>query len=394
MNSLVDRRPDGTLLVRSPQELGSYPERVTERLDHWAHHASYRTFLAQRDANGRWRNVTFAEAQYFARRIAQALIDRRLSIQNPLVILSGDDIETTLLGLAAAYAGIPHVLVPADYSLNSTDFEKLGYVFELVTPGMVFAADGSRFERAIQATKDARIELVVNESPLPGATMLADLVNTEPTEAFDHASSHVNGETVLKIDFLVEGPGGLPLGTIFTHRMSTSNQEMTRSYYRFLAEEPPVLVDLRGNAGVALYNGGSYYFDQLGNNFRNLRVVAPTVYWGTAEELKNLNATLDSDAAFRKHFNSRMKAVVTVGAEANFPSHVLLGDGPPPGVELKLVPATDGKFETRVKGPNVTWGYWRNLELTRNSIDEEGFFRTGMSVRCVDPAEPSKGFVF
>ena len=104
---VVDRRPDGTLLIRSSHELAGYAEKITERLDHWARHASYRTFLAQREPNGRWRNVTYAEAQYFARRIGQALLNRGLSVERPVIILSGSDIEHVLLGLGAMYAGVP-----------------------------------------------------------------------------------------------------------------------------------------------------------------------------------------------------------------------------------------------------------------------------------------------
>ena len=61
--------------------------------------------------------------------------------------------------------------------------------------------------------------------------------------------------------------------------------------------------------------------------------------------------------------------------------------GPPaPGIELKLVPLDQGRLDVRLKGPNVTPGYWRQEELTAEAFDEEGFYRLGDALRFVDPA--------
>ena len=66
---------------------------------------------------------------------------------------------------------------------------------------------------------------------------------------------------------------------------------------------------------------------------------------------------------------------------------------PVPGCELKLVPS-DGKLEVRVRGANVTSGYYRSEALTRGAFDEEGFYRIGDAVRFADPADPAQGLVF
>jgi feruloyl-CoA synthase len=436
----IDRRPDGTILVRSPHELGSYAEKMTERLDHWARQASYRTFLAERDANGRWRNVTYAESQYFARRIAQALIRRDLSVERPIVILSGNDIEHALLGLGAMYAGVPYAPVSPAYSLVSTDFEELRYILKLLTPGMVFASDGMKFDRVLREVVPEGTELVVNENPVPGATMFADLVNTEPDASLDHAHSFVHADAVFKILFTPVS-AGMPRGVIYTHRMWCSNQEQTRAYFKFLTDEPPVVVDgmpwdqtFGGNAnlGLALYNGGTLYIDNEGSS-HNLKVIAPTIHCGMPKGLEELTPRLRNDAALRKNFFSRLRLLYCGGpglpqqtrddltqisaqecgqrvllltglnsAETSGPAlfglpgseQASLTGVPVAGMDLKLVPHSGGKFEARARGPNITWGYWRSLEQTRAALDDEGFFRLGYCLRLADEADPSKGFAF
>jgi feruloyl-CoA synthase len=66
---------------------------------------------------------------------------------------------------------------------------------------------------------------------------------------------------------------------------------------------------------------------------------------------------------------------------------------PAVGMELKLVPR-EGKLEARVRGPNITPGYWRAPELTAQAFDEEGFYRLGDAFRFADPAEPRAGLLF
>src|SRR5262245_26593895 len=66
---------------------------------------------------------------------------------------------------------------------------------------------------------------------------------------------------------------------------------------------------------------------------------------------------------------------------------------PVPGVEIKLVPAGD-KLEVRVRGPNVTPGYWKRPDLTRAAFDEDGFYKPDDAMRLADPGDPGKGIVF
>ena len=124
-------RPDGSLVVRPLHPLGPYPDKLTERLDHWAADAPDRIFLAERDRNGAWRTATYAQMRASARKIAQALLDRPLSADRPIAILSGNDIEHAALGLGAMYAGIPFAPISPAYSLVSSDFGKLRMIFDI-----------------------------------------------------------------------------------------------------------------------------------------------------------------------------------------------------------------------------------------------------------------------
>src|SRR5579872_2962620 len=169
LDCTVERRGDCTY-VRSPFTLGPYPEKITERLDYWAIHAPDRTIFAERDARGEWRRLTYLQFRNQVRSVAQALLKRGLSYDRPVAILSGNDLEHAVLAHAAMYAGIPFAPISPSYSLVSSDFAKLKYIFGLLTPGLIFAADGPKFERAIDMVAPADAEIVVVRGALKRPT--------------------------------------------------------------------------------------------------------------------------------------------------------------------------------------------------------------------------------
>ncbi|MEX2318600.1 MAG: AMP-binding protein, partial [Bauldia sp.] len=132
---------DGAIYVKSLTALPNYPQNITEKLDHWAELAPERVFLADRGPDGAWRTITFAEARARARKLAQWIVDAGLSAERPIVALSGNDIELGLLTLGAMIAGVPIAPVSPAYSLLSKDHAKLRYLFDLVTPGLVYVSD-------------------------------------------------------------------------------------------------------------------------------------------------------------------------------------------------------------------------------------------------------------
>jgi len=445
----VERRADGAILLRSPHALGDCPAKLTERLVHWAREAPDRAFLAQREPGGAWRTLSYVEAHARVCAIGQALLDRRLSNERPVAILSDNDIEHALLALACLHVGIPYAPVSPAYSLISTDFSKLRHVMRLLTPGLVFAAHGERFAPAIDAAVGLDIELVVAHAPAHGrpVTPFSTLEATSPTHAVERAYAAVSADTIAKF-LLTSGSTGQSKAVINTQRMLCSNQQMLVQGLPSLRETPPVLVDWlpwnhtaggNHNFGLVLYNGGTLYIDdgkpvpgQIEKTVRNLREIAPTIYFNVPRGYEALLPFLRDDALLRKTFFSRVGllqyagavlpqpvwqayedlAVETCGerilwitgygATETAPAAMFTNKGaaragtvglPVDGLEMKLVPVAE-KLEARFRGPNITPGYWRQPELTRAAFDEEGYYRTGDALRFLDAADPVQGLEF
>jgi feruloyl-CoA synthase len=445
----IERRPDGTIHLKSPHMLAPYPAKLTERLEHWAATAPNRTFLAQRRSAGDWRRISYGETLAAVRRIGAALLARDLSPGRPIVILSGNDVEHALLGLAAIHVGIPYAPVSPAYSLISGDFKKLKSIVGLLTPGLVFVADGDPFRRAIEAAVPKGVEIVVGRNPVPHrpATLFEQLLSATPTQALDAAHGKVGPDTIAKFLF-TSGSTGTPKGVINTQRMWCSNQAMILSQLAYFADEPPVIVDWApwhhtagGNHdfGFVLYNGGTFYIDEgkpvlghLETTVRNLREVATNWYFTVPKGYEALLPYLRADAQLRATFFRELKvlwfagaalsqsvfdemqelAVETCGERIMFLTGLGATESAPmaigrtwqsrdsanmgvpvPGVDLKLVPC-EGKLEARLRGPNITPGYWRQDDLTAAAFDEDGFYKLGDALKFEDPADPARGLIF
>lgn len=451
----IERRGDGSMLLRSPDALGAYPRRITDRLEHWARAAPDRAFVAQRmrladGSRGDWLPIGYAEAFDVVRRIGAGLLARDLSPERPLLVLSDNSIEHLLLGLAAMYVGVPYAPASPAYSLVSRDFGKLRHIVGKLTPGLVFVDDGERFADAIAAAVPADVELAVVTRPPPGrpATVFRDLCSTAPGPRIAAANAAVGPETIAKVLF-TSGSTGLPKGVINTQRMLCSNVEINNAtIFRSLREYPPVIVDWlpwnhtfggNANVGVVLHNGGTLYIDDgrptpslFEETVRNLREIAPTHYFNVPKGFELLVHRLRDEPRLRDRFFSRLELMFFAGA--SLAQHVWDGldemsvaatgervmmmtglgatetgptalmctsDGarsgsiglPCPDVVLKLVP-NQGKLEARVASPSVTPGYWREPELTARAYDEEGFYCFNDAVRFADPLTPEKGLVF
>ena len=452
--SLRDGVP-GTHYLKADQELQAYPDRLTDRLQHWAKTAPDRSFMARRvkradGSLGDWQHITYAQAWAQGRSIAQALLDRGLSAERPVVILSENSLEHALMALGSMIAGVPFVPTSPPYSLISQDYDKLKHVLRTVTPGLVFASDAARYGKAILSTVGHDVEVVLAEGTLDPAravTGFQDLVATTATAEVDQAIAATGPDTIVKFLF-TSGSTKLPKAVINTQRLWCANQQQMSQSMPVLAEEPLVLVDWlpwnhtfggNHNFGMVLFHGGTLYIDDgkptpalMHETLRNLREVAPTVYFNVPTGFEAIAQAMKTDDALRKNLLSRVKMFFYAGAalaqpiwdslyesqEREIGERIVMSTGlgmtesgpfaifvtspnvragdlgvPTPGMELKLVDM-QGKTEVRYRGPNVSPGYWRAPQETAEAFDEEGFFCTGDAVKWIDETDIHLGLKF
>jgi len=444
----IERRADGTIYLRSRSGIGAHAPRLTDRLYHFAREAPERVFVAERQGEG-WRKLTYAGMLDAARAVASALLARGLSAERPVVILSGNSVDHALVAFGALMAGVPFCPVSPAYSLVSRDYGKLAAIMALLTPGLVFADDATAFAAALSATVPADVEIAASRGAVEGrpVTRLDALLATREHPELDARHAAVGPDSIAKF-LLTSGSTGRPKAVINTQRMLCANQAMLRDTLAFLKDEPPVIVDWlpwnhtfggNHNIGLTLYNGGSLYLDDgrplpggIEATVRNLREIAPTVYFNVPKGFESLLPYFRDDASLRKIFFSRLQAMFFAGAglsahvwdsldefavmETGARVPILTGLGatetapffmsvtpessrsghvglPAAGTEAKLVPV-NGKLEVRARGPNVMPGYWREPELSAKAFDEEGFYRLGDAVRPVDPDNLHAGFDF
>ena len=444
----------GTHYLRADQDLPPFPERITDRLVHWATTRPGQTVFARRTKNadgttGDWRHITFAQALDAARRIGQGLLNRGLSADRPVLILSENDLEHALLALGCVYAGIAYCPTSPAYSLVSQDFDKLHHVVKTLTPGLVFASDASRYSRTMLATLGDGVELVTTEGTVPGraTTPFASLLETVATPAVDGAMAATGPDTIVKFLF-TSGSTKMPKAVINTQRMWCANQQQMVESMPVLGESPLVLVDWlpwnhtfggNHNVGMVLFHGGTLFIDDgkptpalMAETLRNLREIAPTVYFNVPTGFEAIANAMKTDDALRKTLLSRVRMFFYAGAslaqpvwdalhaaqESEIGERIVMGTGlgmtesgpfgifvtspnvkagdlglPTPALELKLVDA-GGKTEVRYKGPNITPGYWRMPAETAEAFDEEGFFKTGDAVKWIDETDIHLGLKF
>ena len=446
--------PQGVQYVQAEQALAPHTQRMTDKLLHWARVTPERTFLARRKrladgSTGDWEHLIYAQALAGARRIGQALLDRQLSAERPVVILSENSLEHAMLALGCMMVGVPYCPVSPAYSTLSQDFEKLRHILATLTPGLVFATDADKYGAAIQATVPAECEVVLAQGALAHRphTQLGELFETTDTAGVDAAMNATGPDTIVKFLF-TSGSTNMPKGVINTHGMWCANQQQMLQSMPVLGESPPVLVDWlpwnhtfggNHNVGLTLFHGGSLYIDDgkpvpalMGETLRNLREIAPTIYFNVPTGLEAIANAMHTDDVLRRNLLSKVRMFFYSGAalaqpiwdslhasqEREVGERIVMGTGlgmtesgpfaifvprpevqsgdlglPTAGMRLKLVPMGD-KVEVRYQGPNITPGYWRSPEATAQAFDEEGFFKSGDAVTWIDPDNIQLGLKF
>lgn len=443
------RRPDGSYIIRSLYDLGDMHRSIAHLLEERATEHPTRNLLAQRTPQGPWRFITYGEANQRANAIAQALLDRKLGPDTPLLVISGNSIEHAVMMLGAMKARVPVAPVSVAYSLFSQDHGKLRHVVQLTKPKMIFADNGPLYARALQALDLAGVEVVtVVPAPDVASTSYDSLLQTNAGPAVRASMDKIDHATVAKYLF-TSGSTGMPKGVIQTHGMMcavVAGQEALRAEPHDPEEIPQSLEWMPWNhisAGNIGFNnnlnaGGTVYLDNgkpipgmFDETIRNLREISPLVFGSAPIAFTMLADAMERDEGLRDKFFAKLRYMGYGGATLSddlydrmqalaikstghrlalttmygatetqgitvvhwLTERVGLIGLPLPGLTLKLVP-NGQKLEVRVKGPTVTPGYLNRSDLTEAAFDEEGFYKLGDAAKFVDPLEPAKGLIF
>ena len=448
----LEHRADGCVLVRSAVELAPHADHLVHELRRWAERTPDALLASEPSEDGGRRSLTYAQARAAADALARSLLDLGASPDRPVLLLSGNSLAHLAMTLGCYTAGVPAVPASVAYSVLSTDHRQLRAMVELVRPGVVFAEHADEFGPALDAVRStgpergAPAEILVNGGRR-GAHAFDSLRRARPGCMLGSVAGELSPDTIAKILF-TSGSTGTPKGVLTTQRMLTSNQQMIRQVWPFLAEEPPVLVDWlpwshtfggSHNVNMALTNGGCLHIDagrpnptHFGNTIAALREIAPTIYVNVPAGYAMLVPHLEADKALARLFFSKLRLLFYAAASlppalwdrlerlaAEHADHAVpltsswgttetgpaatsahwadsrcgcIG-APLPGVTLKLVPNGD-KREIRLRGANITPGYLNRPEATAEAFDEEGFYRTGDAVLFVNENDPDQGLMF
>ncbi|MEK9662817.1 MAG: feruloyl-CoA synthase, partial [Alphaproteobacteria bacterium] len=443
----VERRDGNVSVLRCTEPLGPMVDSLVALLRDRADSHPDRDFFCEKDGEGDWRRVTYADVCRAADAIGQALLNGGHGAGRPAAILSDNSINQAMFTFGAMTVGIPVMPVSPAYSLMSSDYKKLRGVIEHNDPSVIFVESAAPFEKALAAINMTGRRLVVGRDEVPaGAETLADWLETPVTGAVDDALAKVRLNTVGKI-LLTSGSTGIPKGVMNTHLMMVSNQVAIAQVYAFLQDQPPVFLDWlpwnhtfggNHNMNMVLHNGGTLYIDdgrpvpgRIEATAENLKQISPTLYLNVPRGFDLLMPILEADkeardglfrnlkklffagAALPKNVWDRLDRLAIAARGERVPITASLGSTetapaatymnwfpesagniglPLPGSEIKLVPNGD-KLEIRMRGPNITPGYCKMPDATAEAFDEEGFFRIGDAGRFEDD-DPEKGIVF
>ena len=439
-------RADGSILLRSAMPLGPMARSTGAWLRKWADHATDRVFLAERSGDG-WRSETYGSAFGKVRALASAFLDRGLTAETPVAILSGNGVDHGVVSLAAQYVGVPVVPFAEQYSLIREAHGRLDEAIRLTLPKVTFVSDAERFASALDLDALAGVEIIAARPGTSNATPLDSLLKSGST-GVDEAHAKVGPDSVAKI-LMTSGSTSAPKGVLTTHRMLCANQAQLAHSLPFLGAHPPRIVDWlpwnhtfggSHNFNMILANGGSLYIDdgkplkgQFDRTIQNLGLVSGTMLFNVPVGYQMLLSALHDDARLRQTVFRDLDMIFYSGASLpqdvwdglgsiaaevqgevplmtsswgmteTAPACVLQseltgGSGvvgvPLPGVEVKLLRQDDDRFELRVRGPNVMPSYLAAPDRTIEAFDDEGFLITGDAMSPVEPDDPNRGLRF
>ena len=440
----IERRADGTLMLSSPLELGECDWRITEFLPIWANSVPDRIFLAQRNAEGGWDEITYSKAWSQVQAVGQSLIDMGARPADKLAVLSGNSIENAVISFAAMSIGVILAPVSPNYTLMPGGLARLKDIAEVLRPKFVVVQSGRDFS-AGRSISELAAATWISVDGAPDTVPFGALTSRTESEGFANASRAVSCDAVAKILF-TSGSTGFPKGVLNTHRMMASSLQMGSRLVS--PSDAPVQVEWLPwhhtmGSNVILHsilkNGGTLYIDDgrplpqlFHKTVANLREISPTAMFNVPAGYNLLCDAIENDLELGASVFKRMDRLSYAGAAISKGTleklyrltssitgrriPVMSGYGttetaptistthwatdqpgeiglPAPGLQLKLIPVSD-TYEVRVKGPNVMPGYLGRPDLTERAFDEEGFYRIGDTVSFLDPQKPERGLRF
>jgi feruloyl-CoA synthase len=440
----------GAFTLHHPEPLGPYARCIGDWLEQWARDTPDAPSFAEPSAAGGWAVLNWRELRRQVGAVAQRLLDLDLPPGRPVVILSDNALHHLVLTLAALHVGRAVCAVSSGYCrLAQGDFGKIHGILRTLEPALVYASDAAVYAPALVdcGVPDALRVFSRGADTVPGAQAFEPWLDTAETAAVRAAFLAITPDTEAKY-LLTSGSTGTPKVVINTHRMLCANQQMLAQTWRFLERERPVLLDwlpwshtfgANHNIGIVLRNGGTMYIDDgrpmpglVDRTLAHLREVQPTLYFNVPRGYEMMLPALEADDELARRFFGPLKMLFYAGAampeatwrrleavarrvraepvwfttswgstetapaitSANWhldkPGVIGL---PLPGASVKFVP-NGGKLEMRIKGDHIFTGYRRNDAATRESFDEDGWYRIGDAGFLADDADPESGIVF
>jgi feruloyl-CoA synthase len=447
---LIDRRDDGSAILRSPLELPPPRRSLPHLFDEAASAHPDRVFVRQRQQPGEpWREISYAAAQRASQALAQWLIDQGLGEGDSLAVLSPASIEHAIIALGALRAGVAVAPVSPAYSLLSSDHVKLRACLANARARFAFADDAARYGRALSAIGEDGVR-VITPTGAPGrAASFEEIVATAPGPEVAARMAAIRPETIARI-MHTAGSTGAPKAT----PQSQANLMVTVAQMEAVGlldfggeaihhlEAMPFHHIMAGNfnfanviaaAGTISLDEGKPTPELFHHTLANLREVSPHFYITVPLGYAMLCDAMEADAGLRAAFFRNLRYMGFGGAsmpsalQARLEALTLRERGEPlplfsfygateylfgalrhwpaaradiiglplPGAQLKLVPQ-QGKYELRVSSPTMMprSGYLGAPEAAAGLFDEEGFFRTGDLVEFADPDDPAEGLLF
>ena len=447
------RKPDGTVYLSQRHQPGDRPRTIPHALETRAEMHPDRPWLKQRNAKtDEWEHVTYGEGKAQSHALAQAFLDMGAGPDAPVMILSGNSIESGLVMMAAMTIGAPAAPISVPYSLMSTDFAKLKHTFNAVKPKVIFVQMLEPFKPALTALGDHGCTVIALHGAGGDVASYTDLLSTPVTDAVSSSMDALHDDSIGKYLF-TSGSTGMPKPVPTTQGAMCSmlaGQEGLRDDSRDPDYDPDRVDNFLDwlpwnhisgsnvNFNGALWNGATFWIDGgkptpalFHETIRNVRDAKPSTFGTAPIALAMLAEAMEQDETLLKAFFANMRQIGYGGATLSDDLYDRLQDLaikatgrripivtmygatetqgitvvhwevervgliglPLPGLTLKLVP-TAGKLEVRVKGPTVMHGYQDMPEKNAEVFDEEGFYCLGDAAVFVDEDDPNQGIVF